>query len=110
MSGVRQSDGRWIIVVKIPCPGRLDILVTSWKFSRAHAANLLNPAHGRFVVARAKATANKATTLRMPVHPNAQGRQLVKHHRPGVTLRVWVTYTPRNGVSRSLGYYGLSLP
>ena len=104
------ADGRFVVVVKVPGSGRVDILVTAWNGNLAHAAKLLNPAPGRFVFARATATASKATTLRILVHPNAKGRVLVKHHRYRVTLRLWVTYTPTGGRPRSIGYYGLHLP
>ena len=104
------ADGRFVVVVKVPGSGRVDILVTAWDDNLAHAATLLNPAPRRFVFARAKATTSKATTLRILVYPNAKGRLLVKHHRYRVTLRLWVTYTPTNGRPRSIGYYGLHLP
>jgi hypothetical protein len=106
----RHPDGRFVVAVKVPGPGRVDILVTAWTDNLAHAVRLLNPAPGRFVFARATATANHATTLRIPVYPNAKGRRLVKHHRYRVTLRLWVTYTPTGGRQRDIGYYGLHLP
>ena len=105
-----RADGRFVVVVKVPGSGRVDILVTAWDDNLAHAATLLNPAPRRFVFARARATTSKATALRILVYPNAKGRLLVKHHRYRVTLRLWVTYTPTNGRPRSIGYYGLHLP
>ena len=104
------ADGRVVVVVKLPGSGRVDVLVTAWNDNLAHAAKLLNPAPGRFVFARATATASKATTLRILVHPNAKGRLLVTHHRYRVILRLWVTFTPTMGRARSIGYYGLHLP
>ena len=104
------ADGRFVVRVKVPGSGRVDILVTAWNDNLAHTATLLNPAPGRFVFARAKATTSKPTTLRILVHPNAKGRSLVEHHRYRVTLRLWVTYTPTHGRPRSIGYYGLHLP
>jgi hypothetical protein len=44
------------------------------------------------------------------VKPNAMGRRLVAHHRYRVTLRLWISYTPRHGRQRDIGYYGLHLP
>lgn len=105
-----RADGRFVVVVKVPGSGRVDILVTAWDDNLAHVATLLNPAPRRFVFARARATTSKATALRILVYPNAKGRLLVKHHRYRVTLRLWVTYTPTNGRPRSIGYYGLQLP
>jgi hypothetical protein len=106
----QRRDGRFVVVVKVPGPGRVNILVTAWNDNLAHTLRLLNPAPGRFVFARARATANQARTLRIPVYPNANGRRLVKHHRYRVTLRLWVTYTPIGGHPHSTGYYGLHLP
>lgn len=85
-------------------------LVTAWNDNLAHVATLLNPAPGRFVFARATATASKAATLRIVVHSDRQGRMLAEHHRYQVTLRLWVTYTPTKGQPRSIGYYGIHLP
>ncbi len=104
------SDGRFAVVVRVPGPGRVDILVTAWKDNLAHTARLLEPAPGRFVFARAHAVAPGKMTLRILVRPNARGRRLLGHHRYRVTLRLWVTYTPRHGLPRSIGYYGLHLP
>jgi hypothetical protein len=106
----RHADGRFVVVVQVPGPGRVDILVTAWNDNLAHAAGLLQPASGRFVFARATTTAAKAATLRILVHPNREGQSLIKRHRYAVTLRLWVTYTPTNGRPRSIGYYGLHLP
>ena len=95
--------------MKVPGPGRVDILVTAWNDNVAHIS-LLQPAAGRFVFARAHATSSTAKTIQIVVRPNAKGRRLVNHHRYQVTLRLWVTYTPAGGKSRSIGYYGLHLP
>jgi hypothetical protein len=111
------SDGRFIVTVKVPHPGRVDILVTAWKDNFATFAAvrppkpvLLQPAIGRFVFARAHAIAKRATTLHILVTPNARGRLLVAHHRYRVTLRLWVSYTPVGGHPGKIGYYGLHLP
>jgi hypothetical protein len=71
---------------------------------------VLQPALGRFVFARAHARATKASTLRILVTPNAQGRRLVAHHRYHVTLRVWISFTPNGGRHRNIGIYGIKLP
>jgi hypothetical protein len=115
------SSGTVAVSVKVPGPGRVDVLVTAWRdnlatearLSRAalaRLAGLLQPARGRFVFARADATAQHATTLQILVQPNQLGAQLVAHHRYAVTLRLWVTYTPTGGHPRSIGFYGLHLP
>jgi hypothetical protein len=110
------AGGRFILTVKVPSQGRLDILITAWQDNFARAANalaaapaLLQPAIGRFVLARAHATTNSASTLRILVRLNARGRWLVAHHRYRVTLRLWATYTPSGGQPRSIGHYGLHI-
>jgi len=104
------SDGTFVVTVKVPGPGRVDILVTAWKDNFAHIAGLLQPAPGRFVFARAHATTSAAKTIEIVVRPNAKGRRLINHPRYRVTLRLWITYTPTGGKPRSIGYYGLHLP
>ena len=92
------SDGRFVVVARIPGPGRVDILVTAWNDNLAQPARLLKPTPGRFVFARAHAVAPIKMTLRLRVWPSAKGRQLVKDHRYSVTVRLWVTYTPTHGL------------
>jgi hypothetical protein len=111
-----KRDGRFVIIVKAPGRGAVDILVTAWKDNLAHTATvahttkLTQPATGRFVFARAHARAKKASTLRILVTPTVKGHQLVAHHRYRVTLRLWISYTPTGGRQRDVGYYGLHLP
>jgi DNA-binding beta-propeller fold protein YncE len=105
-----RSDGTFIVTVKVPGPGTVDILITAPNDNLATVARLLQPAAGRFVFARAHATATKAATLRIVVRPNAKGRRLVNHHRHRVTLRLWISYTPTHGLQRDIGYRGLHLP
>jgi hypothetical protein len=110
-----QSDGSFLVSVKVPGPGRVDVMVTAWKSNLVHGAldarlfRLLQPAPGRFVFARARATATRAGTLQIQVTPNAEGRRLLGRHRPQTLVRVWVTFTPSNGRSHSIGYYGVLL-
>jgi hypothetical protein len=104
------TNGTFIVTVKAPGPGAVDILVTAWKDNLAGAARVLQPAKGRFVFARAHATAKKAGTLTIVVKPNSRGRRLVAHHRYRVTLRLWISFTPMHGRQRDIGYYGLHLP
>jgi hypothetical protein len=122
-------DGRFIVTVKVPHRGRVDILVTAWQdnftprfspffttsfFSRGGIRPpkpvLLQPAQGRFVFARAHKTFNTPGTYQILVTPNRLGRILVAHHRYRVTLRLWISYTPRGGHPGKIGYYGLNLP
>jgi len=103
-------DGTVRFQVTVPGPGTIDVLETAWKNNLASVAVLLAPAQGRFVFTRARRTATRAGTLRLTVIPSARGRSLVTHHTYRVTLRLWVTYTPTAGKSRSVGFYGLHLP
>jgi hypothetical protein len=96
--------------VAVPNAGQLDVLETAWKNNLAHAATRLQPAERRFVLARAHKNARRGGTLHFRVRPNARGKLLVKHHTYGVTLRLWVTYTPAGGSYRKQGFYGLHLP
>jgi hypothetical protein len=104
------TNGTFIVTVKVPGPGSVDILITAWKDNLAGAARQLQPAKGRFVFARAHAVAKKAGTLTIVVKPNSRGRRLVAHHRYRVTLRLWISFTPTHGRQRDIGYYGLHLP
>jgi hypothetical protein len=104
------SNGTFIVTAKVPGAGRVDVLITAWKDNLAIGAAVLQPAKGRFVFARAHATATRAGFLRIVVRPNARGRLLVAHHRYRVTLRLWISYTPTHGRQRDIGYYGLHLP
>jgi hypothetical protein len=103
-------NGTFIVMVRVPGPGRVDVLVTAWNGNVAEAARLLQPAKGRFVFARAHKVAKRAGIVRLIVNPNAKGRRLVAHHRYRVTLRLWISYTPVGGRQRAIGYYGLHLP
>ena len=104
------ADGVFVVTVKVPGPGTVNILIAAWKNNLAHTTRLLQPAPGRFVFARAHKTASGPGTLRILVKPNARGRELVAHHTYRVTLRLWVSYTPTGGRQRDIGYYGLHLP
>ena len=103
-------NGTFLISVKVPGPGRVDIMGTAWDDNLATVAAVLQPAPQRFVFARAHATAKHPGTLRILVKPNARGRQLLAHHTYRVTLRLWITYTPVGGHAHSTGYHDLHLP
>jgi hypothetical protein len=105
-----RADGTFVVTAKVPGPGSVDVLITAWKDNLASVASLLQPARGRFVFARAHATARTAGTLQLVVSPNALGRRLVAHHRYPVTLRLWISFTPVHGRQHNIGYYGLHLP
>jgi PKD domain len=104
------GNGSITFNVRIPGPGAIDVLETAWNNNLASAAVLLAPAPRRFVVARVRKTARRATTLTLRVTPNKRGQRLVRHHTYRVTLRLWVSYTPNGGRFRKRGFYGLHLP
>lgn len=103
-------DGILTFAVKLPGPGAIDVLATAWNDNLAQAAILLHPAPRRFVHARSHKLARHATELRFHVRPDARGRRLVRHHTYPVTLRLWISYTPKGGRPRSVGVFGLHLP
>jgi hypothetical protein len=43
------------------------------------------------------------------VAPNARGEQLVADHRYAVVIRLWVSFTPSNGIVCSQGLKGLQI-
>ena len=96
--------------VAVPNAGQLDVLETAWDTNLAHTAILLRPAPRRFVFARAHKSARGGGMLQFRVSPNARGKLLVHDHSYGVTLRLWVTYTPAGGRYDKQGFYGLRLP
>jgi hypothetical protein len=105
-----RRDGTITLDVTVPGPGTIDVLETAWDDNLAHATVLLQPAKNRFVYARKHENAATAGTFHLRVKPNARGTRLVHHHTYRVLLRLWVTYTPKGGAYRSLGFYGLHLP
>lgn len=104
------ANGRFIVTVSVPGPGRVDIMLTADDDNLAAVAVLLQPLSGRFVFARAHAIPKRAGKLRILVKPSARGRELIVHHTYRVTLRLWISYTPTGGRQRSIGFYGLHLP
>lgn len=103
-------EGQFLLTVKVPGPGSVNILIAATNGNLAHTAGLLRPGPGWFVFARAHATATRASTVRILITPNAHGRQVIAHHRHQLTLRVWIGYTPTGGRQRNIGSYGVHLP
>jgi hypothetical protein len=97
-------DGTIRYAVHVPGSGTLSVLETAWDDNLARAASLLRPAPHRFVVARVQAVSGGAGVVRLLVQPNARGRRLTSHHTYRVTLRAWITYTPRGGRRAASGY------
>jgi hypothetical protein len=116
--------------IALPGPGTVNVLETAWKDNRAFGATssagefvgreltvkhraqsapVLQPARGRFVFARKRLSVKRKETVQVRVDPNKIGRKLVRHHTYGVTIRLWVTFTPVGGKTASVGYYGLKI-
>jgi len=95
--------------VAFPGPGIADVMESAWLDNFARVADLLGPAPGRFVFARKHLQVSGAGTVAVTVTPNQRGRQLIAHHRYLVVIRLWVSYTPTNGLQRNIGLYGLHL-
>ena len=106
---IHLRDGAVTLWVSVPGRGTLDVLETAWNDDFATTASVLHAAPGRFVFARLHATVSRAATLHLRVKPDQRGRRLVRAHRYRVTIRLWVTFTPMGGQSRSVGLYGLKL-
>jgi hypothetical protein len=104
------ADGTITFSLRVPGPGRVDVLGTAWQDNLARAAVLLKPAPERFVFARQHAHAAHGGAVSVRVKPNRRGRWLVARHRYRVVLRLWVTYTPRGGLYRTVGFFGLHPP
>jgi hypothetical protein len=95
--------------VRVNAPGVVNAMLTAWSDNIASTARLLEPAAGRFVYARASATAQQSGVLTLRVTPNARGRFLLRHPSYHPTLRLWVSYIPAGGFQNDIGYYGLHL-
>ncbi len=103
------ANGHVTFRVRVPGPGVVDVLVTNWKDNLGRVAKLLGPAKGRFVWGRARVVARRKSTLTVDVSPNKQALLVLAHPRYKVRLRVWVSFTPRHGRQRNLGFYGVPL-
>jgi hypothetical protein len=104
------TDGTITFTVKVAGPGAIDVLETAWDDNVARVSVRLHAAPMRFVAAQAHRALRAAGTFRITVAPTPRGRQLLRHHRYRVTLRLWVTYTPTGGVYRTHGFLGLHPP
>jgi hypothetical protein len=102
-------DGTITFQANVSAPGRFNVLLSAWKDNKAGVARVLNPARERFVVAQGSFQANKPGTLKLTLHPNANGRRLITHPAYPVTLRLWVSYIPLDAFQTDTGYYGLHL-
>jgi hypothetical protein len=105
-----EADGTVAFRVTVPGPGRVDALETAPDGNAARIAALLQPAAHRYVFGRSHTIAHGASTIHMRVRPNARGRLLLRNHTHRVTLRLWVSYSPAGGPSRSVGIDDLHLP
>jgi len=107
LSNVKPHPGITDVGADIPGPGAVEVMETAWLDDVATAADLLQPAANRFVIARARATARQAGHIDLRVRLNRLGRLLLRHHTYRVVFRLWVSYTPTGGRQRNVGVYGL---
>jgi hypothetical protein len=108
------ADGTVTFDLKLPGPGKVDVLETAWldnfAAATAGAARLLPPAPRRFVYSRVHIQRQHGGSFSVTVMPNPKGAALVASHRYRVTLRLWISYTPVGGTQRDKGFYGLHIP
>jgi hypothetical protein len=102
-------NGQQTLLINVPGPGEIDLLETAWLSQRAHATALLRPAPGRFVLARTNVRVSAAGTIGITIRPNTRGQQLVDRLSGPITVRLWASYTPRNGTQRNIAIYGLPI-
>jgi hypothetical protein len=100
-------NGTTDLLVTVPAEGTLDAMETAWDDNLAHAANLLQPAPRRFVIARKHLTVSRAAKIQLLVTLNPPGKKLLRHHRYRVVFRLWISYTPTGGQQRDIGIRGL---
>ena len=103
------ANGTITFYVKVPGPGSIDALVSAPDSNLAAAASVLAPAAHRFVYGRARAHAGHRATVKLVVKPNLKGRQLLRHHRHRITLRLLVGFTPDHGNQRRSGALSIHL-
>ena len=104
-----RPDGIVTFELKLPGPGRVDVLETAWNDNFAPMARLLDPAPFRFVFARAHRHVGADPNMQVRVMPNQRGQRLVEHYRYKVRIRLWVSYTPSGGHQHDIGIYGVRI-
>jgi hypothetical protein len=103
-------DGTITFTASVPGPGSIDVLATALNGNLPHATARLHMPKRQFVYARRHATTTHGSAIKFQVKPNRLGERLVHHHTDRAPLRLWVSYTPAGGASRSLGFHHLHLP
>jgi hypothetical protein len=93
--------------LKLPGPGAVDVLESSWKndvawkYGKAFPVSDIEPTRPhRFTFAREHLSAVGAGTIHVTVHPNSRGTGLVNHNA-AIWLRLWASYTPTGGLQRN---------
>jgi hypothetical protein len=102
-----RPDGSTDFDLSVPWPGTLDVMETAWNDNFATTASLGQPAPHRFVFARLHRNTLHGGTYHVHITPNARGERLVHHHRYRIVFRLWVSYTPTDGLQRNVGILGL---
>jgi hypothetical protein len=100
--------GTITLTVHVPGAGSVNVLGTHETVAEAQstqASALLEPGHGRISWGRSSARSARAGIVKLTLRPSSAGRSLLaRHHRLGLALkvRVWLTFTPVGGTSRSV--------
>jgi hypothetical protein len=94
-------DGTVTLRITVPGGGTVKIVEI------ARGAAFTKPRRGRVRFAFERLVPSGAGSFAVTVAPNARGRNLLRHHRMTVRIRLVITYTPTNGNPRSRTFSGL---
>lgn len=99
-SGTAGSDGTLTVGVDLPGAGTIYVLGTHEDVTGGIASARLRPGHHRFAWGTHGASVTQAGTIRLTLHPDANGRKLIARHRShhwALYVHVAVTYNPIGG-------------
>ena len=103
-----RRDGSAQFTTATHSAGQIDVLETAWRSNEVvRDTTLLQPAVHRFVFARAHVRTSHGGKIVLGLRPDRRGIDLVKNHHYVVQIRLWITFTPKDGTPRSRGFYGL---
>ena len=103
------ANGTTALQVQVPGPGKLAVIETVVGDNVAIAKRIYRAPKG-LVFARAHATVTQAGKLDIRVLLTKRGRWIMEHNAYQITLRLWITYTPRGGIARTVARRIIRLP
>jgi hypothetical protein len=103
------ANGTTALQVQVPGPGKLVVIETVVGDNVAIAKRIYRAPKG-VVFARAHATFTHAGKLDVRVLLTQRGRWIMEHNAYQITLRLWITYTPRGGTARTVARRIIRLP